>query len=312
MNHHEIKGLVGGIQKFSTEDGPGIRTTVFLKGCPLDCRWCHNPELIDPKIQLMRCPNNCIGCGACVKACAQKAIILTEGELQFNWKKCDQCLKCIEACWSKALNTVGAWMTVAEVMKHVIQDKDFYLNTGGGMTISGGEMLSQPEFTEALLDAAWENGIGVALDTSGYGSRTSLIQLAGHRSCTHVLFDLKQMDREIHRKVTGVSNRMILENLQALAADSSIRSKIIIRIPLIAGMNDSNENVNDTCRLLIENGLKTATLLPYHELGVSKCRNIGSEPEIFQAPNEERTREILEIFKGCGISTEVLGEETDR
>lgn len=311
MNIYDTKGLIGGIQKFSTEDGPGIRTTVFLKGCPLNCRWCHNPELIDPVIQLMRCPANCIGCGACAEVCPNQAIIISGGKASIDWSACGQCLKCTEVCWSKALNAAGKLTTAGEVMTEVIQDKGFYLHTGGGLTISGGELLSQPEFAEALLDIAWENGIGTVLDTSGYGSSETLLRLAGHRNCTHVLFDLKHMDPEEHRYYTGMDNDLILGNLQILAEDPEVRPKILIRVPLISGVNDSDDNIGQLCTFLKEHRLMAATLLPYHELGVSKRRNIGGGSENFQKLSSGRVEEIASYFNDYGIQTEVLGEGKD-
>lgn len=308
MRNHDITGLVGGIQKFSTEDGPGIRTTVFLKGCPLDCRWCHNPELIDPKIQLMCCPNNCIGCRACEQTCPQNAITFRSGEFSIDWDACSHCMKCVDVCWSKALNAAGRWMTVEEVMAQVLQDKDFYMNTGGGMTISGGELLTQSEFAEALLDACGQNGIGVALDTSGYGPVETLLSLASHNSCTHILFDMKLFGSEEHRNYTGVDNEIILRNLKALAEDPAVNSKIVIRIPLISGVNDSEEDIKRVSRFFQDIGVRSVTLLPYHELGVSKSRKIGKEPEIFQAPTDVQVKMISDCFRACGVSVEVLGE----
>ncbi|WP_206460460.1 glycyl-radical enzyme activating protein [Anaerovorax sp. IOR16] len=301
--------LVGSLQKFSVEDGPGIRTTVFMKGCPLSCKWCHNPELIDPQQQLIKSPNNCIGCGYCVKICPQGAVTMNlEEGVVIDRSKCDVCLKCEDECYAQALRPVAKPMTIDEILCIAEQDKGFYDNTEGGITVSGGEILMHAEFVSKLIDEAGKRGINVCMDTSGFGDSQALMKMALMENVTDILYDMKSIDDEVHREYTGVSNQLIIGNLRRLAANARTVDKLIMRMPLIKGVNDSDDIIKRTGELYREIGVKRVNLLPYHSLGISKKRNVGGTQEEFEQPTEERLTEIEFYFKNeINLKVEILG-----
>lgn len=301
--------LIGSIQKFSVEDGPGIRTTIFIKGCPLSCRWCHNPEMINPRQELMRSPNNCIGCGACLEVCKQDALSMNkEKGLIIDRKKCIVCLSCTQECYARALRPVAKPMTVDEILDAALQDKSFYDKTGGGITVSGGEILMHAAFVSQLIDKAAALQLNACLDTSGFGETNALMELALKENVTDILYDVKSVDDEIHGAYTGVSNKVILKNLRALAANPVTKKKLTIRMPLIGSVNDTETIINETGALFKELDLEKVNLLPYHNLGMGKKRNIGGVQEEFQAPSEERLEEISVYFRNeINMKVDILG-----
>ena len=295
-----MTGRVFDIKRYSIHDGPGIRTTVFLKGCALNCFWCHNPESVDPGPELMHWPGRCARCYACVAACPKGAIAKdAAGAVVVDRTRCDLCGKCAEACLYDAMQIVGREMSVDEVLDEVEKDRIFYEQSGGGVTLSGGDPAVQSAFAEALLDGCRQRGLRTAVDTAGSSQNGALERLAAKTDL--VLFDLKVMDDARHREWTGVSNAAILANLERLAEG---RTEVWVRIPLVRGVNDDEDNIRRTTALLTSLGtIKRIGLLPYHSGGLEKARRIGKEAcfRRFEPPSEERLAAIEAAFRGAGF-----------
>ena len=275
-------GCVFNIQRFSTDDGSGIRTCVFLKGCPLRCAWCHNAEGLSFSPEIACYERNCIGCGACVATCPQNALAMENGRVAIDRTKCVSCEKCAQVCPTETLVQIGKNMTVDEVMNTVRRDRIFY-GENGGMTIMGGEPLAQAKFTLSLAKAAKKEGISVAVETSGYGKIEDLLSLVPF--CDLFLFDCKASSND-HKKLTGVSDTLIVKNLDALCQAGA---SIILRCPMIEGANMNDEFIQ---RIIWLSKDKTAIqkiqLMPYHTTGLDKSSILGKAPQNrYSTPSEE-------------------------
>jgi len=298
----EEKGLIFNIQKFSVHDGPGIRTTVFMKGCPLQCLWCSNPESQSFLPELLARDINCKGCGACVGVCPHGAITITRNTGRIiNRQKCDQCLFCVQSCLYGSLNQCGQYSSVKDVLAEVLQDKIFYKNSGGGITLSGGEPLSQSRFVRNLLVDCKKEGLHTTLETAGHCSWNEMEKVLEFVDL--ILFDIKHLDSGKHRKATGIKNNILLENLQKAAA----RNNIWLRVPLIAGFNDSADHIKKIVALGKDVGAQKISLLPYHEGGKSKCRQLGTLYGFSdrKAPDDKQINKLNKIIEKADLTVSV-------
>lgn len=293
----EKKGIIFNIQRFSIHDGPGIRTTVFMKGCPLKCQWCSNPESININQEIMVNDIKCIHCGKCKEICPEDAILSIDGTRRIDFSKCNFCMKCLKVCPTKTLECIGNFISVDELMREVKRDSLFYQNSGGGVTISGGEPLLQWEFTRNILKACKEEGLHTALDTCGYTSWETMQEVLKYTDL--VLFDVKHMNNDLHLKGTGVSNILILENFEKIA----LKFKTWIRFPVIPGFNDSFKNVTEIAYLASQFEVEKVSLLIYHEFGKPKYEKLGRNYP-FQTTgkiSEETLEEIKQVFVEKGV-----------
>lgn len=286
-----ITGNIFDIKRFAVHDGPGIRTTLFLKGCPLKCRWCHNPEGIGCEPQTAYYENKCIGCGACAQVCPQKSHTIIKGVHRFERTLCAACGKCSEKCLNGALKLYGTKMTPEELMPLLTEDREFYENSGGGVTLSGGECLLQTDFCAELLYRLKVEGINTAVDTCGYAVQSAFDKVMEYTDL--FLYDVKAIDEEVHIMCTGKSNKIILENLKYL---DSCGKSIEIRIPFVPNYNESQI---EKIAVFLE-PLKNITgvrLLPYHNYAGSKYAALGMENTLpCRIPSNEEIAENMRQF----------------
>ena len=303
-----IEGRVFNIQPYSVHDGPGIRTTVFLSGCPLRCRWCQNPESWTGLPELFFYAEKCIGCGACADICPVGAVSLMGGKARTDRALCTACGMCLAVCPYEAREIDGRTMTAGEVADAVTKDELFLKPQDGGVTISGGEVLAQPRFGAAVMALVREHGLTSCIETSGYGPWESLAVLLEHTD--FVLYDIKHMDSEMHERGIGVGNGLILDNLRRVYHEA--RKPVRARIPVIPGFNDTDENIAATCRFIRDElGADVFVhLLPYHDLGESKRERMevpSSERFSVAKPTGKQMAELLALVESYGLECKVGG-----
>lgn len=299
-------GLIFDIKRYSINDGPGIRVTVFFKGCNLNCAWCHNPESISHKVEKLYSVNRCIRCGACTAGCSQGACVLTAEGIVTDYELCRICGKCADVCPTTASEISGRYETTENILKIIEKETVFFDKSEGGATFSGGEPLLQPKFLFELLDGCGRKDIHRAVDTAGLINSETLLEAA--RRTDLFLYDFKMFAPERHKKWTGVSNEKIKENLVLLAETGA---EINIRIPLIAEVNDDEENISKSAEFIskLPGEKKKINLLPYHNIAQQKYRKLGREFNIheLEEPPKERVAEAAAAFESYGLQVKIGG-----
>lgn len=291
------------IQRFSTHDGPGIRTTVFFKGCPLSCWWCHNPESQSFRPDILYYEERCRHCGDCISACPNHNLSDTGGLVRTG-DHCAHCGKCAEACVAEARRLAGRRVTVAELLAEVEKDLVFFDESGGGVTLSGGEPASQAAFAIDFLNACRDRAIPTAVETCGLSPPPTFVRFA--RAAAMVFFDLKLMDDEAHRRYTGVSNRVILSNLEALV---SAGHRLVVRIPVVPGVNDSEAEIARFADYLSGLRVSMVELLPFHRIGLEKYQRLGWPYRAagISEPPPERMAHFQSVLAKTGLTVHIGG-----
>ncbi|PSH03430.1 MAG: Phenylacetate decarboxylase activating enzyme [Acidobacteria bacterium] len=313
MGTNELTGMVFNIQGYSVQDGPGIRTTVFLKGCPLRCLWCSNPESQTTPKDVLYIRAKCVKCHRCVNICKNGAIsynpdLEPEGYVTVNHEICATCKDhvCVQGCYESAYEDVGTPMTVDQVMEILEADQPFFVQSGGGVTVSGGEPLLSHEFLRELFKRCKQSYIHTAIETTGYAPWDNFKSVLEYTDLA--LFDVKHMDPVIHKQLTGVSNELIHSNLEKVFAET--KTQVVIRIPVIPGGNDTVENMQATAKFMKKIGAREVDLMPYHRMGMGKYAGLGREypmPPGVETPPAEKINELKAVFESNGIVCHIGG-----
>lgn len=299
-------GIITEVQGFTVHDGPGIRSMAFFKGCPLRCKWCQNPETWAVRPELMHNPDDCIGCNKCINVCTQKAVTVSNGGIEINRELCNVCGVCAQTCYGRALKMTGKCMTVDELYEKLMEDKVFHKNSGGGVTLSGGECTMQSKFVVALLKKLKEENVHTAIETCGHCSWENFREVVQYVDL--VLFDIKVPDDEKSKVYTGHDTSLILQNLEGI---SKMGKDIVIRFPMIPGVNDDKVSLQAVADIAIKNNISRINILPFHQAGTSKWKAIGKpySLEDLRTPTDEEVDAALNLFLSRGLDASVGGSK---
>ncbi|KDR96614.1 pyruvate formate lyase activating enzyme [Peptoclostridium litorale DSM 5388] len=298
-----MEGFITNIQKCSVHDGPGIRTTVFFKGCPLKCKWCHNPETQSYMPEMFHNSDTCTLCKICISKCDMGAISFDNPLISYDPQKCTMCEKCVDFCPSSCIEITGKKMSSRELLSQIEKDIPFYEESGGGATFSGGEAMTHIDFLHETISLCKDSQIHVTVDTCGYAPSESFEKIADLVDL--FLYDIKHMDENIHKEYTGVSNALILHNLRLI---SRLGCKVQLRIPLIDGFNTDEKNIRETAFFSKELGITGVSLLPYHSIGNYKYPRLGMGVALqFEKPSDEKLQNIKIIFEEYGLNAKIGG-----
>jgi len=299
-------GLIFDIKKYAINDGPGIRMTIFFKGCNLDCQWCHNPESLSPKVQKMYNASKCIGAVKCLDNCPNDALVLTEDGIVTDFEACNLCGKCAEVCPTKAFEMLGSNIPISELMKKIDNEAIFFDQSGGGVTFSGGEPLMHSDYLLKALKECGKRMYHRVVDTTAFASLDTLLKVADN--CEMFLIDLKLIDSQKHKEFTGVSNDKILSNIRELAKTNC---EILFRMPLIKGVNSDELNIMETAQFInsLEGNRNRINLLPYHKVAENKLVKMGKSEDFieFESPSNDLINSIISVFKKYDINASVGG-----